>query len=63
VAWPRVTTDLVDHVTLRVPALITHVSIDLHELLENGSIATCALGGKARRVMVMTVYVVVVLII
>jgi hypothetical protein len=63
VPWPRVTTDLVNHVTLRVPTLVTHVSIDLHKLLENGSIATCALGGKARRVMVMTIYVVVVLVV
>ena len=46
-----------------MPALITHVPIGLHELLQNGSLAAGALGGKTRRVMVMTVYILVVLVI
>ena len=56
-------TDFVNHVTFRMPAFITRVTINLHKLLQNGGIATKALGGKARRVMVMTIYVIIVLVI
>ena len=56
-------TDLVNHVTLRMPTLISHVPIFLHELFQNGSLAASALSGKARRVVVMTICVLVVLII
>ena len=56
-------TDLVNHVTLRMPTLISHVPIDLHELFQNGSVAANAFGSNTRRVVVMTIYVLVVLII
>ena len=56
-------TDLVNHVTLRMPTFISHVPIVLHELFQNGSLAANALGCNTRRVMVMTIYVLVVLII
>ncbi len=46
-----------------MPALITQVPINLHELLQNGSIAAGALGGKTRRVMVMAIHVIIVLVI
>ena len=57
------TTDLVNHVAFWVPTFVAHVPINLHKLLQNGSIATCTLGGKACRVMIMAIYVIVVLII
>jgi len=56
-------TDLVNHVTFRVPALVAHVPFDFYELFQNGGLATCTLGGEARRVVVMTIYIVVFLII
>ena len=46
-----------------MPALISHVPIDLHELFQNGSLAANAFGSNTRRVVVMTIYVLVVLII
>jgi hypothetical protein len=46
-----------------MPRFITHVPINLHELLQNGGIAAGAPGGKARRVMVMAIYVIIVLVI
>ena len=37
---------LVDHVALRVLAFVPFIPIDLHELLENGTITPCAFRGK-----------------
>ena len=59
----QIHTYLVDHVTFRMPALITHIPINLHELLQNRSAAANASDRTTRRVMVMAIYVVVVLII
>jgi hypothetical protein len=56
-------TDLVDHVTLWMPTLISLIPINLHELFQNGGLAANALGGKTRRVVVMTICVFIVLII
>jgi len=58
-----IATDLVDHVAFWMPAFVTHVPIDLHELLQNCSITACAFCRKARRIMVMTVHVIIVFII
>jgi hypothetical protein len=46
-----------------MPTLISLVPINLHELFQNGSLAANALGGKTRRVVVMTIWVFIVLII
>ena len=56
-------TDLVNHVAFWVPAFVAHVPIDLHKLLQNCGIAARTFCRKARRIMVMAVYVVVALII
>ena len=58
-----ITTNLVNHVTFWMPAFVTHVSVDLHELLQDCSITACTFCSKARRIMVMAVHVVVVFII
>jgi hypothetical protein len=58
-----VATDLVDHVTFWMPALVAHVPIDLHELLQNCGVATRTFCRKARRIMIMAVHVAVVFII
>jgi hypothetical protein len=56
-------TNLVYHITFRVPTFVAHVTIDLHELLENRTVAAGALGCEAGRIMKMTVYVPIMLII
>ena len=42
-------TDLVDHVTLRMPTFIPHIAVDLDELLQDGTVASrtfcCEAGG------------------
>lgn len=46
-----------DHIALRMPALVLHVAVDLDKLFENGAVTTRTLGGKASRVMKMTIYI------
>jgi len=58
-----IATDLVDHVAFWMPAFVTHVPIDLDELLQNSSVTACAFCRKACRIMVVAVHVVVVFII
>jgi hypothetical protein len=54
---------LVDHITLRMPALILHVAIDFDKLLEDCTITPRALGGKPSRVMEVAIDIVLMLII
>jgi hypothetical protein len=56
-------THLVDHVAFWMPAFISHVPIDLHELFENRTVATSTFGGESRRIVEMTINIAVVLII
>jgi hypothetical protein len=58
-----IVTDLVNHVAFGVPAFVAHVPIDLHKLLQNCGIAARTFCRKARRIMIMAVYVAVVFII
>lgn len=46
-----------------MPTFVPHVAIDLHKLLEYGSVTAGALGSEACGVMIMAVYVTIVLII
>ena len=46
---------LVDHVALWVPAFIAHVPVDLHELLQNGTVTTSAFCRESGRVVEMAV--------
>ena len=55
--------DLVDHVTFWMPALISHITIYLHKLLENCAITTGALGRKSGGIMEVAVHIPVVFII
>lgn len=54
---------LVDHVTLRMPTLIPHVTVNLHELLQDGGIAPDALRREPRAVVIMAVDVARVLVV
>ena len=54
----RTAIHLVDHVALGVPSFVPIVRIDLHELLENGTIAPCAFRGKTSGVVEMTIDIV-----
>ena len=56
-------TDLINHVTFGMPALVAHGSVDFYELLQNRIIAAWTFGGKACRVVITTIYIIVVLII
>ena len=46
-----------------MPAFVTHVTVDLDKLLEDGAAATCAFGCKACRVVIMAVDIAVVFVI
>jgi hypothetical protein len=59
----RVNTNLVDHIALWMPALVSIVAIDLHELLENRTRASRTFCGEPGRVVVVTVHVAFVLVI
>jgi hypothetical protein len=52
-----------NHIAFRMPAFIFHVTIDLDELLENGTIAPRALCGEARRIMIMAIHIVLMLVV
>jgi len=56
-------THLVDHVTLRMPAFIFHIPINLHKLFEDGAMASRAFCREAGRVMKVAVDIAVVFII
>ena len=56
-------TNLVDHVTLGVPALVPHVSVNLDELLQDCSAAPGALGREPRRIVIMAVDISIVFIV
>ena len=56
-------TYLVDHVAFGMPAFVSRIPVDLHELLQNGTIAPGALGGESCGVMVMTIHIAVMLIV
>jgi hypothetical protein len=56
-------TDLMNHVTLRVPALVAPGLIDFYELLQNRSLASRTFGGEASRVVIIAIYIIVVFII
>lgn len=56
-------TNLVYHVTFRVPALVPHVSVDLDELFQDRGAASGALGRKPRRIVVMAIDIPVVLVV
>jgi len=46
-----------------MPTFVSHISIDLHELLQDGAIASCTFCCKSRRVVKMTIDVPLVLIV
>ena len=46
-----------------MPVLAAHDPVDFYELLQNSGIAACTFGGKACRVVITTIYIIVVLII
>jgi hypothetical protein len=46
-----------------MPVLAAHGPVDFYELFQNGSIAAFTFGGKACRVVITTIYIVVMLII
>ena len=50
-------THLVNHVALGMPAFVSHIPVDLDELLEDGRRAPDAFGGEAGRIVEMTVHV------
>ena len=52
-----------DHVAFRMPTFILHISIDLHKLLQDSTIAPNTFGGKPSRVMEVAVHMVLVLIV
>jgi hypothetical protein len=52
-----------DHIAFGMPTLILHVSIDLHVLLQNGTVAANAFRREAGRIMVMAINIVLVLVI
>jgi len=52
-----------DHVAFRMPVLILTVPKDFHELLENRCLTSVASLGKLSRVMVMTIYLPLVLVV
>lgn len=54
---------LVNHVALRMPALVPHVPIDLDELLQDRTTATRAFRGETRRVMKMAVHITIVFVV
>jgi hypothetical protein len=56
-------TNLVDHVTFRMPALVAVVPVDLDELLEDRTRAAGALGREAGGIMVVAINVTLVLVI
>lgn len=56
-------TYLVDHVALWMPTFISHVSINLHKLLQDRAVTACTLGRKTSGVVEMTVHIAVVLVI
>lgn len=55
--------NLVDHITFWVPALISHVSVDLDELLQDRSAAPGALCRESCRVVVMAIDIPVVFVV
>ena len=46
-----------------MPTFVTHVPVDLDELLEDGAVATYAFGSESRRIMKVTVNVAVVFVV
>lgn len=54
---------LVDHVTFGMPTLVPRVAVDFNKLLQDSTAAAYAFGGKAGRIVVMAVNVVVMLVI
>jgi hypothetical protein len=56
-------TCLVNHVTLRMPTLVSVIPVDLDKLLQYSTVAACALCCEAGRVVEMAVYIAVVLVV
>jgi hypothetical protein len=56
-------TDLMNHETFPMPALVTQVPLNLHKFFQNGSVAADALGSTTSRIMIVTIYVILVLVI
>lgn len=48
-------TDLVDHITLWMPTLVSHIAVDLDELLQDGTVAPRAFRRKPGRIMIVAV--------
>ena len=56
-------THLIDHVAFRMPTLVSHVPVNLHELFEDRTIATRAFRRVSSRVVEVTVYISLVLVV
>ena len=57
------TAHLVDHVTFWMPAFVPAIAVDLHELLQYGTVTSNTFGRKAGGIMEMTIDVSVVFIV
>lgn len=55
--------NLMDHITFRMPAFVSHVTVKFDELFENCATTSNAFGGKPSGVVVVTIDVLLVFVI